>query len=145
MALDRDKLVAALTSRGEALRTPATLCLIGSAPAIVAGQTERQTGDIDVWRSASDFDDGDVRQAYKRAGISYDPTGDLSPSDVYLQIARPGVIALPQRFDVELVARFGRLTLADIEVAKSMLPREMDRKTATENLIIVRFVEGKPQ
>ena len=180
MGFGHDSVVSSLARLGAALQKPTTLCLIGSTPAILQGQAERQTGDIDVWHPASDFDYEDLRRACLAAGVVFDPKEDLSPSDLYLQIVRPGIIALPRRLELEVVARFDRLTLVmpsaaviaasklvrgdmrdvedvvwwfrqrgleprDLEEAVSMLPRATDRETATENLIIVRLVRGKPE
>lgn len=180
MAFDRHGIVAFLTRLGSALRHPATLCLIGSTPAILAGQSQRQTGDIDVWDPASDFDYGDLEQACRVAGALFDPKSDLSPSDIYLQIVRPGVVALPRSFSSEVVARFGKLTVVmpppaiivasklvrgderdvddvvwwlrqrnlgstDVEEAISILPGVGDREVASENLVVVRLVGGKPE
>ncbi len=180
MAFDREKMVAFFTRLGEELRRPAILCLIGSTPAILSGQPQRQTGDVDVWERASDFDYGDLEQACRAAGALFDPKGELSPSDVYLQIIQPGVVGMPVRVEPEFIARFGSLTLvmpppaaiaasklvrgdrqdvddvvwwlrerglalSEVAAAISQLPRERDRETASENLVLVKLVEGKPE
>lgn len=40
---------------------------------------------------------------------AYDPTGEVSPDDIYIQIVRPGIVALPKDFEVEVVAHYDNL------------------------------------
>jgi len=42
MTIDRDRLVRIFDRLGEKLATPATICVIGSSPAIIMGQPDRQ-------------------------------------------------------------------------------------------------------
>ena len=130
MAIDRERLETVFGVIGEALAQPALLCLIGSAPAIHCGQSGRQTQDIDVWGPRSDFDQGDLAQACRRAGVLFDPVGETSPDDIYLQIVRPGVVTLPSTFEPEVLARFGKLTVAMAPpaiIAASKLTRAAER------------------
>ena len=133
MAIDRERLFAIFSNIGTALKRPATLCLIGSAPAIHRGQAERQTQDIDVWAPQSDFDQGDLAQACQSAGIVFNPVGEVSSTDLYLQVVRPGVVALPTKFEPEIFARFGKLVVAMAPpaiLAASKLTRASERDVA---------------
>jgi hypothetical protein len=130
MPLDRSRVLAVFEALGAGLSGPATLCLIGSAPAILSGQEERQTQDIDVWQPASQYDSGDLARACREAGVLFDPTGDLDPDAVYVQIVRPGIVSLPHDVELELVAQFGKLTLAmppPAVLAAAKLTRASDR------------------
>ncbi len=111
MALKRDQLFEVFERIGAALQRPATLCLIGSAPAILAGQPERQTTDIDVWRPHSLYDEGDLARACRAADVLFDPKGEIDPDTVYLQIVTPGIVALPPGFEREELGKFGNLTI----------------------------------
>jgi hypothetical protein len=112
MELDRERIRDIFTRLGAALTKPTTLCLIGSTPAIMAGQIERRTQDIDVWQPNSDFDQGDFANACKAVGVLFDPKQELDPSAVYVQVVEPGIVALPRVFAPQIIARFGNLTLA---------------------------------
>ena len=130
MAIDRDRLATVFTGIGAALKLPASLCLIGSAPAIHCGQSGRQTQDIDVWGPQSNFDQGDLTQACRSAGVLFNPVGETGPDDIYLQIVRPGVVVLPANFEPEVLARFGKLTVAMAPpaiIAASKLTRAAER------------------
>lgn len=109
--IEKDSLEDLLTVLGETLPGPATLCIVGSAAAILLGQPERQTPDIDVWGPESDFDIGALRRACAQTGLLYDPRGEVEPGAVYLQILRPGITMFPEHFAAELIGRFGNLTL----------------------------------
>jgi hypothetical protein len=111
MPLDRSQLIRIFEALGSALEEPTTLCLIGSTPSIASGQPERQTADIDVWRPKSDYDAADLGRASAVAGVLFDPKDELDPNAVYIQIVRPGIVALPVEFEVEPIDRYGRLTI----------------------------------
>ncbi|MDP9124531.1 MAG: hypothetical protein M3N82_08015 [Pseudomonadota bacterium] len=111
MAIERKKLEEIFDKLGRSLTQPATLCIFGSAPAILLGQPSRQTQDIDIWHPQSNYDAGDLSRACASAGILYDPTDELDPDAVYLQIVRPGVVALPPNFETEMIGRYGMLTV----------------------------------
>ncbi len=111
MAIDRERVTRLFDALGTALKQDTTLCLIGSTPAIFLGQNARQTQDVDVWHPASIYDAGDLSQACVAAGLLFDPTGELSPDAVYLQIVRPGIVSLPAKLDPEMISTFGRLKL----------------------------------
>jgi hypothetical protein len=110
-AIDKDTLEGILAAIGRHLPEPTTLCVVGSAAAMLHGQPERQTPDIDVWGPESDFDIGALRQACEQAGLVYDPRGEIDADTIYLQILRPGVTMFPTRFEVEAIGRFGNLRL----------------------------------
>jgi uncharacterized nucleotidyltransferase DUF6036 len=109
MALDRGKLERVLKDLGNRLYQPTTLCIFGSAPAILLGQPARQTQDVDVWHPQSSYDAGDLARVCEDIGVLYDPRGELDPDSVYIQIVRPGVVALPTSFETESIAQYGRL------------------------------------
>jgi hypothetical protein len=109
--LDAERLRGIFARLGDLLARPTTLCLIGSAPAIVTGQPDRQTADIDLWHSASDYDAADLERACQTAGLLYDPPGELVAGAIYIQVVRPGVVRLPENFDVDVVGRFGKLAV----------------------------------
>jgi len=99
------------TALGETLPGPTTLCIVGSAAAILLGQPERQTLGIDIWGPESDFDIGALRRACTQAGLLYDPRGEVAAGAVYLQILRPGITMFPEHFAAERIGRFGNLAL----------------------------------
>jgi transcriptional regulator with XRE-family HTH domain len=98
-----------LTVIGDHLPEATTLCVVGSAAAILYGQPERQTADVDVWGPESDFDTGALRRACAKAGVLFDPRDEVAPGAIYMQIMRPGVTMFPERFAVQKIARFGKL------------------------------------
>jgi transcriptional regulator with XRE-family HTH domain len=100
-----------LAKLGDHLVEPTTICVVGSAAAILHGQPERQTPDIDIWGPESDFDVGALRRACETVGLLYDPRGEINPDAIYLQILRPGITMFPERFPVERIGRFGKLTV----------------------------------
>lgn len=67
--------------------------------------------DIDVWNQKSTFDQTELRKACQDAGVHFDPRGELDPNAVYVQIVRPGVVRLPVDFEVEVLGRYGKLTV----------------------------------
>jgi len=175
MAIDRARVSAIFEALGAKLSRPTTLCLIGSTPAILLGQDERQTQDIDVWNPASRYDTGELARICGELGILFDPTGNLDPDYVYLQIIRPGVVSLPSDLAVEIIAQFGSLTVAmvspaliaarkltraddrdiedivwwvrqralemtDVAHAIETLPREIDRETARDNMVLIELI-----
>lgn len=109
--IDAERVIRLFSNLGEKLRQPTTLCLIGSTPAIASGQPGRQTADIDVWHEKSDYDAGDLARACREVGLLYDPTGELDPDSIYVQLVRPGVVRLPADFEVESIGRYGKLSI----------------------------------
>jgi hypothetical protein len=111
MPIDRRRLIEIFDALGAGLSKPATLCLIGSSPGIVLGQPERQSLDIDVWRQRSNYDETELRRACDRLGLLFDPRDEMRPDAVYIQIIRPGMVRLPEDFDVEVLGQYGNLTV----------------------------------
>lgn len=111
MAIDANAITDIFDRLGASLAKPTVLCLIGSTPGIASGQLERQTPDMDVWFSGSDFDTGDLSRACHEIGILFDPKGEIDPDRIYIQVVRPGLVRLPQDFEPEVLGRFGKLTV----------------------------------
>lgn len=94
MALDGKELVSLLRQIDAHLKSPGTICLIGSGATIMLGQTGRQTDDIDVWASASRIGWEELRQAVAAVGSGFDPK-DMFPARPYLQVVHPGIVHVP--------------------------------------------------
>lgn len=108
----------------------------------MSGQPERQTPDIDVWFPQSDFDVGDLKRACERSGLIYDPKDELGPDDIYLQIVRPGLIALPSEFMVEIIGRYGNLTLV-MPVPELIVASKLARGSDSDIEDAVWWVRGR--
>ena len=111
MAIDRNRLRDLFAALGKELKEPTIICLIGSTAGIMAGQSERLTSDIDVWRPLSQYDEDDFSAACRKIGILFDPKHDVLASDVYVQIVEPGIVALPKGAKPEAIAKFGNLSV----------------------------------
>ncbi|MCF6258171.1 MAG: hypothetical protein L3K25_18045 [Gammaproteobacteria bacterium] len=111
MTLDKVKIEKIFRGLGEALSAPTTLCVFGSSPAIFCGQQSRQIQGIDIWHASSAYDGGSLSEACSKVGVLYDPKGEIDPDRVYFQIVRPGIVALPAKFETESLAQFGNLKL----------------------------------
>ena len=74
-----------LVDIGRELKEPASLCLIGSGPAMLRGQEGRLTIDLDTLRRRSRFDEADMRQACAKAGVLWDPRS-AEPGQPYIQL-----------------------------------------------------------
>ena len=109
--IDRKRVEDLLCKLGNTLAKPARLTLIGSTASMIYGQSDRQTQDIDVWKPTSDFDTADLSSACKQVGLLYNPTGDIEPDDVYMQIVNPGIVAFPEIFESVEFARYGNLVI----------------------------------
>jgi hypothetical protein len=94
--IDRTKLLAVLEKIDNALSQPQELCVIGSCALLLMGNSARSTVDIDIWAPASRFDRIALERACNAAGIGFDPIDD-EPAEPYLQIVKPGIVALPAR------------------------------------------------
>ena len=112
MPIDRECLMGIFDALGQKLTKPTTICLIGSSPGIVSGQPDRQSSDIDVWRQRSAYDETELRRACQELGLLFDPKGELDPDALYIQIIQPGIVKLPTDFPVEILGRYGMLTVA---------------------------------
>ncbi len=111
MALDRVKIEKIFRGLGRVLSTPTTLCIFGNSPAMFCGQPSCQIQNIDVWHAGSVYDGGSLSEACSKVGVLYDPKGEIDPDSVYFQIVRPGIVALPAKFETESLAQFGNLKL----------------------------------
>jgi len=140
--IDADRLRQLFAGLGELLAEPTTLCLIGSAPAIASGQTDRQTADIDIWHAQSKYDAGDLEQACQGLGVLYDPRGELDPDAIYLQIVRPGLVQLPPDFDVESLGRYGQLDIV-MPAPEIIVAAKLVRATAVDILDAVWWVRHR--
>lgn len=109
--LDAERILRLFSDLGQKLARPATLCLIGSTPAIASGQPNRQTADIDLWHDGSDYDTGDLARACRELGVAFDPRGELESGAIYIQVVRAGIVRLPAGFPVEIIGRFRNLTV----------------------------------
>lgn len=134
MTIDRDYIRHIFDEIGRRLTSQTTICLIGSTPGIVLGQPERQSQDIDIWRDASDYDETEFRRVCVEVGVLFDPRGEIDPNAIYVQIVQPGVVRLPRNFAVEVVGRYGALTVTMPEPAllsAAKLARGRRRTSAT--------------
>ena len=84
-----ERLARALKPEG----TPLRLCLIGSAACLFGGMEGRTSGDLDVWKPASDFDRLEIEAAAVQAGLLFDPKSTLEPESPYIQLVEPGLTA----------------------------------------------------
>jgi len=117
MTIDRERLLGIFDGLGQKLARPTTICVIGSSPGIALGQPDRQSLDIDVWQPASTYDETEFRRACRELGILFDPTGELDPDAVYVQIVRPGIVKLPSDFTMEVLGQYGNLKVGMPEPA----------------------------
>jgi hypothetical protein len=91
-----------------ALRNPTRLTLMGSAPNILGGQPSRTSIDLDVWKPASTFDRQDLEDATEKAGLLFNPKGEIEPNTPYIQIVEPGICQLGE-FRPEEIETVGNL------------------------------------
>lgn len=93
------------------LKKETVLCVIGSAPGILAGQPNRMSEDIDFWRPLSKFSESDLGSACVKAGFLYDPKGVLTPDVPYVQIVEEGLVQLGKVVGVVTLFSDGNLTV----------------------------------
>lgn len=74
------------------LQQPTSLCLIGSAPGMFAGQPQRMSIDLDTWQEASKFAYADLQQACEKAGLLFNPRDELEPTTPYIQLVEVGIV-----------------------------------------------------
>jgi hypothetical protein len=117
MPLDRTRLLRIFEGLGQTLASPTKICVIGSTPAIMSGQPDRQSQVIDVWRQSSDYDTAEFKRACEAVGLLFDPRGEINPEAVYIQIVPPGIVKLPRDLGLEILGRFGVLTVVMPEPA----------------------------
>lgn len=75
----------ALGSEGPSVK----LCLIGSAACLFGGMDGRTSGDLDVWKPASDFDRRELNGPQKRSGFCSIPNRASSPIDPIFNWSSP--------------------------------------------------------
>ena len=93
------------------LKKPVSLCLIGSAPGILGGQPARLSIDLDSWQQASRFSYADLKQACEKAGVLFNPKGELKPDKPYLQIVEEGHVQVGKFKAVTTLMEEGKLTV----------------------------------
>ena len=111
MSLESKKFDEIFIKLGNELLKPTTLCIFGGLPAVLLGQPTRRTQAIEVYHPRSTYDSGDLEQACARIGILYNPMEEISADATYIQIVRPGVVALPSEFETETLGHYGNLTV----------------------------------
>ncbi len=87
-----------------------SLCIIGSAVGMFAQQI-RTSIDLDVWNKGSAFFYSDLKQASEKAGLLFDPKGEMEPDKPYIQIVQPGVVQVGDYHETEVVFRETGLTV----------------------------------
>ena len=115
----------------------ASLTVVGSAPGILAGQPERTSMDLDVWRPTSDYDRRIFQVAVEAAGLLFDPRGD-EPAGPYIQLVEPGIVQMG-RFEPELVDRFGGLHVFRAPAA-NLVASKLLRVSATDLIDVAWWV-----
>lgn len=108
---------------------PVRLCLIGSAACLFGGMDGRTSGDLDVWKPASDYDRAELRAAAERVGLLFDPKTSLVPDKPYLQLVEPGLTQLGE-FEPVPVDRIGRLHIV---------------RPPVENLVAAKLLRSEPK
>jgi hypothetical protein len=109
--------------------SPVRLCLIGSAACLLDGMEGRTSGDLDIWKPASDYDRGELKTAAEKAGLLFDPKQTLELDRPYLQLVEPGLTQLG-KFDPVPVERTGRLQIF---------------RPPVENLIAAKLIRAEPK
>jgi hypothetical protein len=120
-----ERLSSSLDPEGSPLR----LCLIGSAACLLGGMEGRTSGDLDVWKPASDYDRRELKMAAERAGLLFDPQTTLEPDVPYLQLVEPGLTQLGA-FEPVLLDKLGRLHLY---------------RPPAENLVAAKLIRAEPK
>jgi hypothetical protein len=131
-ALNGDEWMAVLECLSAALPPsgpPIRLCLIGSAVCLFGGMDGRTSGDLDIWKPASDYDRLELKSAVEKAGLVFDPKSTLEPDTPYLQLVEPGLTQLG-RFEPILMERLGRLYLY---------------RPPAENLVAAKLIRAAPK
>jgi hypothetical protein len=120
-----ERLAAALPPDGQPMR----LCLIGSAACLFGGMEGRTSGDLDIWKPASDYDRLELKSAAEEAGFLFDPKTALEPETPYLQLVEPGLTQLGS-FEPVFIERLGRLHLY---------------RPPVENLLAAKLIRAEPK
>ena len=119
------RLAAALPPSGPPLRP----CLISSAACLFGGMDGRTSGDLNIWKPASDYDRLELQAAAGKAGLIFDPKSTLEPDTPYLQLVEPELTQLGP-FEPVLLERLGRLHLY---------------RPPVENLIAAKLIRAEPK
>lgn len=94
------------------LKQPTSLCLIGSMPAMLGGQPNRVSIDLDTWKKATTYGYADLRQAVEKAGLVFDPKGEMDPNQPYIQLVERGIHTEIGKFtEQEEIMREGQLVV----------------------------------
>ena len=109
----------------------ARLMIIGSAIGILAGQPERTSIDLDVWKPKSRYQLQALKKAAEEAGLLFDPKFTLEPGAPYIQLLEPGVAEIGKFEEPETLEQFQALTLerppiANLVAAKLIRAEEKD-------------------
>jgi hypothetical protein len=92
--LSRDEWLEKLALVDDSLRrqgVTAQLTLIGSAAGILAGQPDRTSIDLAVWKPTSRYQFQALKKAVEDAGLLFDPKSTLEPDRPYIQLVEPGI------------------------------------------------------
>jgi hypothetical protein len=133
-SLDRAEWLEKLMAIDESLvrqEASARLMIIGSAIGILAGQPDRTSVDLDVWKPKSRYQLRALRKAAEEAGLLFDPKSTLEPDTPYLQLVEPGVAEIGTFEEPEILEQFQALTLerppiANLVAAKLIRAEEKD-------------------
>jgi len=133
-SLDRTEWIEKLIAIDESLvrqGVSAHLMIIGSVIGIFAGQPERTSIDLDVWKPKSRYQLQALKKAVEEAGLLFDPKSALEPDTPYLQLVEPGVAEIGEFEKPEVLEQFQALTLerppiANLVAAKLIRAEEKD-------------------
>ena len=89
----------------------AQLTLIGCAAAILAGQPDRTSMDLDVWKPRSRYQLPTLKKAVEAAGLLFDPKSTLEPDTPYIQLIEPGIVQTGNFKRTESLEQFEALRL----------------------------------
>ncbi len=133
-SLDRSEWIEKLVAIDESLvrqGASAHLMIIGSAIGIFAGQPERTSIDLDVWKPKSRYQMKALKTAVEEAGLQFDPKSEFEPDTPYLKMVEPGVAEIGKFDEPEVLEQFQALTLerppiANLVAAKLIRAEEKD-------------------
>ncbi len=133
-SLDRVEWIEKLMAIDESLvrqGVSARLMIIGSAIGILAGQPERTSVDLHVWKPKSRYQLQALKKAVEEAGLLFDPKFTLEPGAPYIQLLEPGVAEIGEFEQPEILEQFQALTLerppiANLVAAKLIRAEEKD-------------------
>jgi hypothetical protein len=132
MAIDRS-----LARQGVSAR----LMIIGSAIGIFAGQPERTSIDLHVWKPKSHYQLLALKQAVEDAGLTFDPKDTLEPETPYVQMVEPGVTEVGKFEEPEVLEQFKALTLERPPIANLVAAKLI--RAETKDLQDIAFLVQK--